>query len=72
MKKKFKVEVDCANCAAKIENAISKIEGVNAVSVNFLTQKMTLEADDDRFDEILQQAVKTAKKTEAACEIYID
>ena len=72
MKKKFKVEVDCANCAAKIENAISKIEGVNAVSVNFLTQKMTLEADDDRFDEILQQAVKTAKKTEAGCEIYID
>ena len=40
--------------------------------VNFLTQKMTLEADDDRFDEILQQAVKTAKKTEADCEIYID
>lgn len=72
MKKKFKVEVDCANCAAKIENAISKIEGVNAVSVNFLTQKMTLEADDDLFDEILQQAVKTAKKTEADCEIYID
>ena len=72
MKKKFKVEVDCANCAAKIENAISKIEGVNAVSVNFLTQKMTLEADDDRFDEILQQVVKTAKKTEADCEIYID
>ena len=72
MKKKFKVEVDCANCAAKIENAISKIEGVNAVSVNFLTQKMTLEADDDRFDEILQQAVKTAKKAEADCEIYID
>ena len=72
MKKKFKVEVDCANCAAKIENAIAKIDGVEEVSVNFLTQKMVLTADDDRFDEILREAVKAAKKAEADCEIYID
>ena len=50
MKKKFKLdEVDCANCAAKMEEAIKKIDGVQDASVNFLTQKMTLEADDERF-----------------------
>ena len=72
MKKKDKEEVDCANCAAKKATDITETDGVKAVSVNFLTQKMTLEAEDDRFDEILQQAVKTAKKTESDCEIYID
>ena len=64
MKKKFKVEVDCANCAAKIENAISKIEGVNAVSVNFLTQKMTLEADDASFDAVEKNVIALCKRME--------
>ena len=72
MKKKFKIEVDCANCAAKIEDAIRKLDGVRDVSVNFMTQKMTLEADDDTFDDVLQNAVTCAKKVEADCEIYID
>ncbi|MBO5564572.1 MAG: cation transporter [Lachnospiraceae bacterium] len=72
MKKKFKIEVDCANCAAKIEGAIRKLDGVQDVSVNFMTQKMTLEAPDERFDGILQEAVRCAKKVEADSVIYID
>lgn len=72
MKKKFKIEVDCANCAAKIEDAIRKLDGVRDVSVNFMTQKMTLEADDDAFDDVLQNAVTCAKKVEADSVIYID
>ena len=64
MKKKFKCEIDCANCAAKVEEAAKKIDGVKSVSINFMTQKMTLEADDDRFDEILEQVVRTGRKVE--------
>ena len=69
MKKKFHCEIDCANCAAKVEDAIRKIEGVEDVSVNFLTRKMTLVAADDRFDEILQAAIRTGKKIEPDFEI---
>ena len=64
MKKKFKCEVDCANCAAKLEEAIRKVPGVEDANVNFLTQKLTLTAPDDQFDQILQAVVKTAKKVE--------
>ena len=64
MKKKFKCEIDCANCAAKVEEAAKKIDGVKYVSINFMTQKMTLEADDDRFDEILEEVVRTGRKVE--------
>ena len=64
MKKKFKCEVDCANCAAKMENAVKKIPGVINASVNFMTQKFTLEADDDQFDAIVEQAVAACKKIE--------
>ena len=64
MKKKFKCEIDCANCAAKVEEAAKKIDGVKFVSINFMTQKMTLEADDDRFDEILEEVVRTGRKVE--------
>lgn len=70
MKKVFKMEnVDCANCAAKMSAAISKLEGVHYASVNFLTQKLTLDADDARFDEILKQAEKCCQKVDADCEI---
>ena len=63
MKKKFKLQdLDCANCAAKMEEAIKKIDGVNDASMSFMTQKLTLDADDARFDEILQKVVDTAKK----------
>jgi copper chaperone CopZ len=64
MKKKFKCEIDCAACAAKVEDAIKKIDGVNDATVNFMMQKFTLDAVDDRFDEILEQAIKTGKKIE--------
>lgn len=64
MKKKFKCEIDCANCAAKVEEAIKKIDGVNDAKVNFMMQKFTLDADDDRFDAILAEAVSVGKKIE--------
>lgn len=71
MQKKFKIEVDCANCAAKIEQAISKLPGVNNVSVSFMAQKMVLDAEDDRFDEVLQASVKAAKRVEPDFEIEL-
>ena len=68
MKKKFTLtELDCAACAAKMEDAVRKIPGVNSASVSFLTQKLTLDADDGRFDEILKQAECACKKVEPDC-----
>ena len=59
MKKTFKlIDLDCANCAAKMEDAIRRIDGVTAVTVSFMTQKLTLEAEDSRFDAILKEAVR--------------
>ena len=71
MKKRYKFEVDCANCAAKVEEAVKKIDGVNDGSVNFMAQKMTIDADDARFDEILKEVVAVAKKVEPDCELYL-
>ena len=72
MKKTFKmIDLDCANCAAKMEAAIKKIDGVQDATVSFMTQKMLLVADDNRFDEILQQAVRAAKKIEPDFEIEL-
>lgn len=54
MRKAFKLQdLDCANCAAKMENAIKNIEGVKSASISFMTQKLVLEADDDRFEAVL-------------------
>ena len=64
MKKKFTCDIDCAACAAKVEDAIKKIDGVNDAKVNFMMQKFTLDADDARFDEILKEAIETGKKVE--------
>lgn len=64
MKKKFECEIDCANCAAEVQDAISKIDGVQSVKVNFLMQKFTLEAEDERFDEILKEAIRIGKTIE--------
>ena len=70
MKKKFKLtDLDCANCAAKMEEAIKKIEGVKEVNVSFIAQKMTIEADDDRFDQIMEQVVEVCRKVEPDCVI---
>ena len=64
MKKKFKCEIDCANCAAAVEEAVKKIDGVIDAKVNFMMQKFTLEAEDERFDAILEEAVKVGRKIE--------
>ena len=72
MKKIFKLEdLDCANCAAKMETAIAKVDGGESVSVNFFTQKLTLETADGDFDEVLKKVVKTAKKVEPDCKIIL-
>ena len=72
MKKRFKlVNLDCANCAAKMEDAIKKLDGVNDATVSFMTQKLTLDAEDARFEEIVQQAVKVCKKVEPDCTVVL-
>ena len=68
MKKKFKLtDLDCANCAAKMEDAIKKLDGVNDASVSFMMQKMTIDADDARFDEIMKEVSEVCKKVEPDC-----
>ncbi len=64
MRKKFDIEIDCANCAAKLEAAVQKLEGVNEASINFMSQKLILDADDQAFDDVLKNAVKLMKKVE--------
>ena len=72
MKKTFKmIDLDCANCAAKMEAAIKKIDGVQDATVSFMTQKLTIQADDARFDAVMQEAVKACKKVEPDCEIVL-
>lgn len=72
MKKKFKLEnLDCANCAAKMEDAIKKISGVNDASVSFMTQKMMIDAEDDKFDDVMEQVVAACKKVEPDCKILM-
>ncbi len=72
MKKVFRLQdLDCAHCAAKMEDAISKIDGVNRANVNFLSQKLTLEASDAQFDDIVKEAVKVCRKIEPDCTICI-
>ena len=68
MKKKFKLtDLDCANCAAKMEDAIKKLDGVNDASVSFMMQKRTIDAEDARFDEIMKEVVEVCKKVEPDC-----
>lgn len=72
MKKIFKLEdLDCAVCATKMEDAIKKIDGVNSVSMNFITQKMVIDADDARFDEIMKSAAKACKKVDPDMKILM-
>ena len=71
MKKKYDIEVDCANCAAKIEAAVKKIEGVNDASVSFMTQKMVVDADDTEFDAIMKKIVKVSRKIEPDFDIRL-
>ena len=72
MKKSFAMQdLDCANCAAKMEVAIKKIEGVNECSVNFFAQKMILDADDARFDEITAKAAAAIKRVDPDCRLIV-
>ena len=72
MKKTCKLEdLDCANCAAKMEAAIKKLDGVKDATVSFMTQKMTIEAEDERFDEVVKAAVKCIAKVEPDCRVIL-
>ncbi len=72
MKKTYKIEVDCANCANKMETAAQKTEGVKDATVNFMTLKMNVEFEDGQDPaEVMQQVRKNCKKVEDDCEIYL-
>ena len=70
MRKSFKLdEIDCANCARELQEGLAKLDGVKDVQVNFMTQKLTLEADDDQFDAVLDRVVDYTADAEPDCEI---
>lgn len=70
MRKQFRmIDLECANCAAKMEDAIQKINGVDSASMNFMAQKLTIEAAEQDFDRVLEQAVKACRKIEPDCRI---
>ena len=72
MKKVYKLkDLDCANCAAKMEEGIKKIPGVKNASVNFMMQKMTIESDTEDFAGLMQEVVKVCSKIEPDCEIIL-
>lgn len=70
MKKVFRLEnLDCANCAAKMERAIQKIGGVNEANVSFMGQRLSIDADESRFEEIMDEVVRVCRKVEPDCKI---
>lgn len=70
MKKTYTLEnLDCANCAAKIETAISKMDGVNSCTISFMSQKITIDAADESFDDIIDRAYKVVKKVDRGCKL---
>lgn len=72
MKKTYTLEeLDCAHCAAKMETAINKIDGVIEAKISFMTQKLTIEADEKDFDKIIKAAQKAIKKVEPDCRIIL-
>lgn len=72
MKKRYQLkDLDCANCAAKMEEAIKKIDGVNTATVSFMTQKLTIDAEEARFDSIMKEVVASCKKIEPDCVIEL-
>ena len=72
MKKTYKIDVDCANCAAKMEAAANKVDGVKEASVNFMTLKMKVEFEEGAdIDAVMKEVLKKCKKVESDCEIYI-
>ena len=72
MKKVYKLEdLDCANCAAKMERAVAKIEGVSSIHISFITKKMIIELDETKADEIIREVIKTCKRVEPDCTIIL-
>ena len=71
MKKTFKIEVDCAACAAKVENIIKEIDGVEDASVSFMTQKLSIKAPEEKMAEILEEALKRVAKADPDTIIYV-
>jgi len=72
MRKVFKLDGEiCGNCAAKIQDQINKLDGVTDAKVNFMTLKFTLNADDDKFDDIVKESVKIFDKIEPDCEVLV-
>lgn len=72
MKKTYKIEVDCANCTNKMEEATKKVDGVKDANVNFMTQKMTIEFNEGQEeDAVMKAVVKACKKVEDDCEIFL-
>ena len=72
MKKKFKLEnLDCAHCAQKMEDAINALPDVEEASVSFMTQKLTIIADEDKMDAIIEQAIEEIKKVEPDCTVVL-
>lgn len=70
MKKVYKVEnLDCAHCAAKLERAIQGVEGVTAATISFMTQRLTIVIEDEKFDSVMENVIKTAKKLNDEWEI---
>ena len=71
MQKKFKIQVDCANCAAKMETSVKKIDGVKDAAISFMSQKLMIDAEEEHFDSIMQEVVKACKKVEPDFEINL-
>ena len=72
MKKVYRMEnLDCANCARKMEDAIQKLDGVESVNINFLTQKMILTADEEKLQEIAEKAAKLCRRVEPDCRVIL-
>lgn len=72
MKKTYKIDVDCANCAAKMETAARKTQGVKDATVNFMTLKINVEFEDGADSKsVMREVLKNCKKVESDCEIFL-
>ena len=72
MRKTFALEdLDCANCADKMERKVARLKGVDFVEISFMAQKMTIEADDAIFDNVVEDAVKLISKVEPDCRVIL-
>jgi cation transport ATPase len=72
VKKTYDIEVDCANCANKMEEAANNTDGVKKANVNFMTLKMKVEFEDEaNVDEVMKEVLKNCKKVESDCEIFL-